>query len=294
MTNITNLGLVRSVVTYMVATLFFVSLDSLAKHMMAMHPLGMVIWGRYAASIIIIALALPFAGITRTVSTNHLGAHFLRGACLVGATAFMFLAVKSLPVALSYAISYVSPLIVLAIAAATLKERITRLQAIGAVVSFTGVLMIIRPGTAQWQWEMLFPLGSAVCYASYQVLTRAVGRHDSPLTSLLYVTLSGAILASLTLPWSYTPASLSTWALIGALGLLGTIGHFLLISAYKGAPASILAPFIYVQIIWAALIDTFIFNTSITPVIAMGALVVIGGGLLILISLQDGKEKNLN
>lgn len=277
---------------YVVATVFFVALDSVAKAMMQSLPAGLVVWGRYASSLALVALALPAAGAVQSLSTRHLKLQLTRGVLLVGATACMFAAVSTLPVALSYAISYVSPLIVLMVAITWLGEKVTAKQAVGAVIGFTGVLLIIRPGFSEWQWPMLYPLGTAVCYALYQILTRVVGHHDSAFTSLFYVTLSGTVVTSVAMPMWYVPMPLSYWALLGLLGLLGTAGHFLLIQAYKGAAASVLSPFVYAQIIWAGLIDIFVFNTSFDPAAVMGAIVVIGGGLLILRSAPGDDKTN--
>lgn len=210
----------------------------------------------------------------------------------MGATACMFKAVGLLPVAESYAISYVSPLIVIVLAALLLAERVTTQQVVGVCLGFIGVLIIIRPGFHAWRWAMLLPIGTALFYALYQILTRMVGQHDSAMTSLLYVTLTGTLLISVSLPWTYTPVPLSSWLVIGIMGTLGTIGHFLLIKAYQLGTASFLSPFVYIQIIWAGLIDYFIFNTSLDPPILVGALVVIGAGLVILKGTQTLKFAN--
>jgi drug/metabolite transporter (DMT)-like permease len=274
--------LARSVGMYLVATVFFVALDSLAKTMVTSLPLPFVVWGRYAGGLCLLVLLLPFVGGRTVLFTRHGGVQFARGGVLMGATACMFAAVGSLPVAESYAISYLSPMIVVLLAALWLKERVTTAQMLGILLGFIGVLIIIRPGFHAWRWAMLLPAGSAFFYALYQVMTRLVGQHDQPITSLFYVTLAGTLLASLALPWSYTTMPLLSWAVLGMMGALGTIGHFLLIKAYQSAGATVLAPLVYVQIIWAALIDYFIFGTSLAPLVLVGAGIVIGAGLLII------------
>ncbi len=201
---------------------------------------------------------------------------------LVGATACMFAAVGVLPVAESYAISYISPIIAVLLAALWLKERVSSSQMIGVVLGFIGVLVIIRPGFQTWHWAMLLPAGSACFYGLYQVLTRLVGQNDLPIASLFYVTLVGSFLSGLTLPWTYTPMPLSSWGMLGIMGALGALGHFLLIKAYQSAGASVLAPLVYIQIIWAALIDYFIFGTSLASFVFIGACIVICAGLLII------------
>lgn len=273
---------IRSISMYVLATMFFVALDSLAKIMVGTLPLQFVVWGRYAGALLILTFALPFLGVAHVLTTRRLTLQMTRGALLVGATACMFQAVSLLPVAESYAISYVSPLIVVVLASVFLAERISPQQGVGVVLGFVGVLIIIRPGFHEWRWAMFWPLGTAAFYAMYQILTRVVGRYDNPFTSLWYVTLGGALITSLALPWSYTPMPLSSWFVMGIMGALGTIGHFLVIKAYTVARASVLSPFIYTQIIWAGLVDQFVFKTSLDPFVMLGAAVVIGAGLLII------------
>lgn len=274
--------LLNSIAMYIVATLFFVALDSLAKLIIGTVNVPFVVWGRYASALLILVIASPLLGGMRIMATQHLFLQLSRGALLVGATACMFRAVATLPVAESYAISYASPLIVTLLAAAFLSERLSVLKIVSVLTGFAGVLIIIRPGLGEWRIAMLFPLGTAFFYAVYQILTRFVGHKDSAFTSLFYVTFGGAVLTSLTLPWTYVPVPASTWVVLGLMGALGTIGHFLIIKAYTGAEASVLSPFVYMQIIWAGLVDRFVFDISLDPFVVIGAAVIISSGLLIL------------
>src|SRR5690606_10876599 len=133
-----------SVGLYLLATIFFVSLDSLAKVMVVDFPLPFVVWGRYAGSLLVLLVLLPFLGGHKVLCTRHIGIQCARGAMLVGATACMFAAVSFLPVAESYAISYISPIITVLLAALWLKERVSVPQMAGVLLGFVGVLVIIR------------------------------------------------------------------------------------------------------------------------------------------------------
>lgn len=284
--------LARSIALFVIATMFLVALDAVAKGLMGVLSPELVVWGRYAGSLLIVLVIMLGVGVGATVRTQYPMLQLARGVVLVGATACMFLALRTLPVAMSYAISYVSPLMVLIMAAIVLGERITRRQALGTALGFAGVLVIIRPGFVPWETTLLLPLASAAFYAAYQILTRRVGAADGAMTSLFYVTLGGTVVTSMTLPWSYEPMAASTWLLLGLLGALGTAGHFFLIWAYTGAPASLLSPFVYLQIVWAGLIDAFVFKTLLDPVTVLGAAIVIGSGLLILKSIRSAPTAN--
>jgi len=272
----------QSIFIFILATLCLTGLDSIAKGMTASVNMTMLVWGRYFFSLLMVAATLPFLGGIALLKTQQPIAQLGRSALLVGATAFMFQAVKYLPVALSYAISYISPLVVLLLAIIIFKERLTPKKIMGTIGGFLGVLIIIRPGFSAWHIAMLAPVGMAICYASYQILTQIVSHQDNPITSLFYITIGGTLITSFALPWAYQALSLTEWLLLLSLAGFGTLGHFLLILAYRGAEATLLAPFVYLQIIWAALIDIFIFKTGFDLPSIVGAVIIIASGLLIL------------
>lgn len=278
-----TLPLLPSISMYVAATIFFVVLDSMAKYMTASVPLGLVVWARYASSFALLAALLPVLGVRKTIDSRHRLVQLGRGALLVSATTCMFGAVSILPVSQSYAISYISPILVVMLAAIFLGERTSLLQKVGVLFGFTGVLLVIRPGFQDWRWAMLLPLASAVFYASYQVLTRWVGKYDSPFTSLWYVTLSGTVLTSFLLPWSYASLHWHSWLFLGFMGAIGNCGHFLVIKAYSNAGASVLAPFLYLQLVWAALMDALVFSTMPDGFMWIGSAVIVGAGLMIIV-----------
>lgn len=274
--------LYMSISKYILATIFFVSLDSLAKVMMGSIPPVMVLWARYAFSCLLLVSILPIFGLKLSLSSRHITLQLCRSSLLLGVTACMFIALQTLPLAFSYSLFYASPLVVLLVVSTFTAEKLNTRQVCGACLGFVGVLVIIRPGWGNLQWQMLLPLLAAVLYALYQILTHYVARSDSTLSSLLYITAGGTFVTTLVLPWYFVSVSLINWVLLMLLGVLGTLGHGLLINAYKTASASVLSPFVYAQIVWATLIDIFIFNTSFQPLDVIGAAIVILAGLYIL------------
>ena len=119
-------------------------------------------------------------------------------------------------------------------------------------VGFVGVLVVVRPGLGGLQWAALLSFGSAVCYAFYSITTRMLARYDSSETTLFYSNMLGAAIMLPILPFVWTPPrSVLDGILMVALGAFGAFGHFLLISAHRRAPASVLSPFMYSQLVWA-------------------------------------------
>jgi hypothetical protein len=116
-------------------------------------------------------------------------------------TLLFFSAVKFVGVAEAIAVSFVAPLAVVFLAWPLLGERITAMRVVAVVVGFIGVLVVIRPGSAVFQWASVLLLGSALCYAGYQIIIRRLAGIDHPATSVFYSVLLGAIVMSAALPF---------------------------------------------------------------------------------------------
>ena len=125
---------------------------------------------------------------------------------------------------------------------------------------FVGVLVVARPGLGGLQWAALLSLGSAFCYAGYSIATRMLWTTHSSQTTLFYANLFGFVVMVPVLPFAWTaPPSWIDWVLMVAVGVFGAGGHFLLILAHRNAPASVLSPFIYTQIVWAVTLGYLVF-----------------------------------
>ena len=148
---------------------------------------------------------------------------------------------------------------------------------------FGGVLLIARPGSGSMQPAALFSLAATTCYGFYAVITRIVTRTDSNQTSLFYGNAIGALVMLPVLPfvWS-TPADATIAAMMLGTGVLGSLGHFCLISGHKLAPASVLSPFIYTQLIWVTILGYLVFGSLPTGLTLAGAAMVVGSGLYLL------------
>ncbi len=125
----------------------------------------------------------------------------------------------------------------------------------------------------------VLPLGMAVCNALYQILTRKLAGVEPPLTSLVWGAIVGAVLLSAAAPFVWVnPQAASHGALIVAIGVLASVGHFLLIKAYEFAGASLLAPFTYTALVWAMLSGWLVFGDfpDGTSLVGMGVIVLSG------------------
>ena len=227
----------------------FSALDTTTKYVSASVPLLMALWFRYAfQALATTAVVLPLRGLS-ALRTLHPKFQCLRGLLLLASSLFAFASLKYMPVGEFTAIVMITPLVITLLAATVLKEKVSGLRWLLVAGGFAGTVVIIRPGNEAFSWASMLPLGLVASNGWFQVLTSKLARTEDPYTMQLYTGWTGTLVASLALPFVW--ASLPHWGLWLALclmGLMGTVGHMLLILAYKRAPAATLTPYLYSQI----------------------------------------------
>jgi drug/metabolite transporter (DMT)-like permease len=239
----------------------FAALDTTTKFISASVPLLMALWFRYAfQAIATTAIVLPLRG-TSVLRTLHPKFQVLRGVLLLASSLFAFASLKYMPVGEFTAIVMVAPLAITLLAATVLKERVSPMRWVLVAGGFAGTLVIIRPGAQSFHWASLLPLGLVATNAWFQVLTSKLARTEDPVTMHLCTGWVGMLLASIALPFVW--ASLPNpwlWAALCFMGVMATVGHFMLILAYQRAPAATLTPYLYSQIAFAMVGGWFAFS----------------------------------
>lgn len=231
------------------ATACFGALDTTAKIASAAVPVVMVMWWRYLFQALVTGIVLgPLRG-RALLRTRRPGLQVLRGLTLVLSSGLAFIALRTLPLAEFSALLMLTPLVITVIAARGLGERIPAWRWAMLLGGFAGALVVIRPGADDFNAAMLLPLAVVAASAAYQLLTAKLVKVDDAGTTHFYTGLTGALVGTALLPlsWQALPHA-GWWALLVLLGLLSTLGHFLLIQAYGRAPASTLTPYLYCQI----------------------------------------------
>jgi len=243
------------------AVALFVVIDTLSKYLTRFYPVTTVIWARYFFHTVFVVLALgPRLGLG-LVRTARPQAQLIRGVLLAVSSVFFVNAVKVLPLAECTAIAFLAPLLVTIMAVFFLKEKVEAARWVAIVGGFLGVLIIIRPGSGVFSWASLLPMGTALSFAAYQILTRRLAGLESPFTSIFYAGLVGTVVLSAAVAFTWTaPQSAFHWFLLVLLGTIGGLSHLILIKAYDYAPASRLAPFSYTQLIWVTLAGYLVFD----------------------------------
>lgn len=270
----------RGILLFVAATLLFASMDVVAKWLIERYDPLLVVWARYNSQLFwtLVVLAPRLRVLLRT---RHIGLQLLRSAFLFCATAFFFLALEHLLLAETVAIFEIAPLAITGLSVLILREQVGVRRWVGVGVGLIGALIIIRPGSGVFQPAAVLPLGAATCFAAYTITTRILGRDEPPETSFLYTTLIGSVAAFAFLPFAWQTPTATDAAAMATFGIIGGVGHFLLILAFTATQASILAPFSYLGLLWAALYGYFVFAEMPDSATWIGAGVVVGAGIYV-------------
>jgi drug/metabolite transporter (DMT)-like permease len=265
------------------AVALFACLDTTAKYLNTQMDTMQITWARYTSAFVLTLLVSnPFThtGLLRTARPKL---QIIRSLLLLVATIGNFLALRWMQLDEVLSIIFTFPFIVAIASGPLLGEWIgwRRWSAIG--FGFAGVLLITRPGLGGVHPAALFSLAATISYGFYAVITRIVSRVDSDQTSLFYSNFIGALLMLPVVPFVWqTPSSWMIALMLMMIGVLGSAGHFLLIAGHRIAPASVLSPFVYTQLIWVALLGYLVFDHVPNSWTMAGAAMVIGSGLYLL------------
>ncbi len=184
----------------------------------------------------------------------------------------------------SSTIGFLNPIFVALLAAPVLGEKVGRAQIAAIAVGFLGVLIATRPGTNAFQPIVLLAIAGVMSNSGYVISTRLLARYDASETTLIWTQTVGVALITPILPWIWRwPDSPRVWLVMAGLGTFGALGHGLLIVAHRFAPAPVLAPFFYTQLIWMSLAGLVVFGDWPHMATLVGAaLVAASGGYLVL------------
>jgi drug/metabolite transporter (DMT)-like permease len=265
-----------------IACALFPVMNSMVKLLTATYSFQEVVWVRLFAHLVLMSVVfLPRRGLA-LLRTQAPVQQVFCSLGLLGATFFFFSAAKYVGVTEAIAISFVSPLAVTFLAWPLLGERITFVRLASVVIGFAGVLIVIRPGSSVFQWASLMIVASAVSYAVYQIIVRRVAAVDSPATTAFYSALGCTIVASLFVPFAWkTPDNWRDVAMMLSLGFFGGFGHYCVARAFSYAPANLIAPLNYTQMIGSVVVGYLMFAEIPDFYTWLGSAVIIAAGLLV-------------
>ncbi len=265
--------------------------DALAKLLGGQIDVAQLVAIRMAVQVLVLLPIVVIGAIPLVMTAHRFRLVVIRAVLHVVGIGMMFLSLRYLPLADAIAIAFVMPFIMLLLGRFILDEEVGHRRLIACTVGFAGTLMVVQPSFAEVGWPALLPLGVAVDFAFFMLITRQLAKHVDAVALQL---VSGAIAWVLFVPLLLLLAPLgapgfrvtlpppNVWWLVLAMGLLGTGAHLLMTSALKFAPSATLAPMQYLEIPVAALVGWMIFRDFPNGLALAGIGVTIAAGLYII------------
>jgi len=269
----------RGILLMCTAAILFPFMNGTAKYLGTKYPMEQVIWIRILSHLVFVSfLFVPRYG-WGIVRSKRLKTQLSASTMLFLSTYLFFKSVDIIPLAEATAITFVGPLMVTVLAVPMLGEKTSLFRIICVVCGFMGALLVIRPGSDVFQAGSLLVVLSALLYSLYQITTRTLAGFDRPETSAIYSGIVGSLVMSAMVPFTWkTPESLTDMALMGSLGMIGGLGHYFVARALRITKASVIAPFHYLQIIFAVFYGYLVFNNLPDLLtVAGGAIIAIAG-----------------
>ncbi len=274
--------ILRAILAIIFSVTCFSVLNAMSKTLSQYYPVIEVIWARYVfAFVLMLVMFLPRAGM-KLFRWNNVGSQLVRGLLLFFSSLLYFHGIVYLPLATAASISLTSPLVVTALSARFLGEPVGGRRWAAVVVGFLGALIVVRPGQAHFDWHALLIVASMLCSAFYQLYSRRYGPTERADASATMATIVGTVAAAPFVPLEWVTPTLGWhWLLFVGMGVMAGVGHYFLTIAYSQAPAAVIAPFNYVQLLGAALLGYLVFGDVPDLWTWIGAGVIVSSGLYV-------------
>lgn len=266
--------------------------DAIAKILGQTVPIGQLVLVRFAVQAL---LLIPLVWLTRRrwrMSKRVTWLTFVRTILHIMGIGAMVTALKYLPLADAVAIAFVMPFIMLVLGKYALNEEVGARRIIACAVGFLGTLLVVQPSFAQVGWPALLPVGVAINFALFMLVTRQIAKETDPI-SLQAV--SGVMAVFVILPvllifqnigflqLQIVHVSSYDWTLLLSIGLLGTVAHLLMTWSLRFAPSATLAPMQYLEIPFATIIGFMVFGDFPNPMASVGIVITIAAGLYVVL-----------
>ena len=268
----------KGILLLLVATLCFSISDVMAKILGTALPVIEIGWVRYLTSVVIV-IGMGWSRGRLKVRVRNPGTQLVRGVMMVTSMLAFVAALRFLPLADAAAVGFVSPLLITALSVPMLGEIVGMRRWTAIAVGFIGVLIVIRPGGSTFHPAAFLVLLSSLTWSVASILTRRLAGQDDPAATMLWTSLVGLLVLTVMVPFDFVVPSLGYLALNIAMGAVATVGQYWMVLAYRHAGAALLAPFSYVQLLWATLFGFAIFATLPDQFTLLGAAIITASGL---------------
>jgi len=282
MTQVRPIGaLTTGIALVLVASLLFATLDSISKQLMVSVAAMQVLWGRYLAQGAAMTSYLAVSTGTQFLKTRHPYLQIARGLLQAVGAWLVYISLAHIPVSDVTAILYASPVIVTVLSVILLKERIGPHRIAAVIGGFLGVYLIVLPGSGETGLFHLLAFAASFCNATYMLLTRRLAGPEESAATQFNTTAIGLVIFTAVILYDGGLPPVEAVPPILLVGLMGAAAHFLVVKAMSYAPASMLSPYLYAQVMFAALYSVFWFNDALRPSMILGTTLLIASGIYI-------------
>lgn len=274
-----NLG--ASIFLVVTAACLLASQDGLVKGLVQDVPMFQLIWLRFLVHSVIMVSVLRTAGKTGILRTKRPGLHAARTLAILATGITMFGALKLMSLATATVILFLNPVLVCLFSTLFLGERIGPRRYLAIFAGFAGVVVVIDPSFDGINSAMLLPLGSAICAATYVMMTRQLSGSEEAMPTMVLCPVGITLLLTPVQFFIWEPLTAAQIGLIAAMGCCAALGHTCLQFGLRGASAAALSPFLYAQVVFAAGLSVLVFGDPMGSNLIVGSLLIVGSGLAI-------------
>ena len=258
-------------------------LDLCAKEILQTYSLTQFVLLRSAIAVAIMLAVAPRFGGYASLRTREPGWHILRSLLAVGAMFGFFYGVANMPLINALTLGYTAPLLVTALAAIFLGEKVGWRRWAAVSVGFIGVLIMLRPGREPLSFASIAVLIAAACYASQAITARRLGSTETTLSLSFYVVVAPLIISTVLIgqeDW-LAPDAVG-WTLIVGAAACSVVAWVGFVNGYRAVSPAILAPLEYVALVGGALAGFLIWDERPDSGVITGAVIIVGSGLFVL------------
>ena len=256
------------------------SMDVMVKLLSEKYEIWFLVWFRYIAQMVFATIVVT-PNFSNTIKTSNLRLQFIRAFFLFAGTILFFSGLASIDLASATAMLQTNPFFIVIAAYFVLGESLTWKKFAGVIVGLLGAMIIIRPGSEVFTIHSLYPVGAAIGFAGYAIVTRYLSRSESVWTSFFYTTLLGTIFATFIIIFYWTTPSWNEFPQLILCAIFGIAGQYLIIRALYLTEASTLAPYGYSSLVFATGYGVIIFGELPDIWTYAGAFIIVGSGLYI-------------
>ena len=256
--------------------------DAATKWLTASLPIGEILFVRALFVTAAIGLILWRCGRIQDLRVVNIPSMGLRSFLAVCSTFLVVTSLSKLPLNEVIAILFVGPLFIALLAGPLLRERVGLQRWLAVLIGFGGMLIIVRPGSQAFQIAAFIPICAALVAAFRDIVTRKISANEKSSAILFYSTLALSLIGLATFPFGWKPMTLNDIGIAIMAGTFFGLGHYFIIEGYRYAEASIIAPYRYLNLIWAVILGYLLWNEIPSAWVLLGTPFVVGSGLYIL------------